>query len=161
LRQRYVAYRRALEPLWNLCTLFEPSGSARIKKMLSQNKYLDGGRTRCRTFSMNPSLRKKVRAFGAFEAKRLFSAPPSPISDRENAPLTDMQDQPTATTTARSSRTSPAAGSSMAQPSSGWPISPRGGAGIPTTTRRQRAYVHRSRAEGERLPRYDQPRICR
>jgi hypothetical protein len=35
-----------------------------------------------------------------------------------------MQDQPTATTTARSFRTSPAAGSSMAQTSSGWPISP-------------------------------------
>jgi hypothetical protein len=34
-----------------------------------------------------------VRAFGAFEAKRLFSAPPSPICDRENAPMTDMQDQ--------------------------------------------------------------------
>jgi hypothetical protein len=41
----------------------------------------------------HPSLRKKVRAFGAFEAKWLFSAPPSPICDRENAPMTDMQDQ--------------------------------------------------------------------
>jgi hypothetical protein len=34
-----------------------------------------------------------VRAFRAFEAKRLFSVPPSPICDRKNAPMTDMQDQ--------------------------------------------------------------------
>ena len=34
-----------------------------------------------------------MRAFGAFEVKRLFSAPPSPICDRKDAPMTDMQDQ--------------------------------------------------------------------
>ena len=34
-----------------------------------------------------------MRAFGAFEAKRLFSAPPSPICDRKDAPMTDMQYQ--------------------------------------------------------------------
>jgi len=33
-----------------------------------------------------------VRAFGAFEAKRLFSAPPSPNCDRKGAPMTDTQD---------------------------------------------------------------------
>ena len=33
-----------------------------------------------------------MRAFGAFEAKRLFSAPPSPNCDRKGAPMTDMQD---------------------------------------------------------------------
>ena len=52
---------------------------------ISAVRRLIGGGTRSRTFSMNPWLSKKVRAFGAFEAKRLFSASPSPICDRDNA----------------------------------------------------------------------------
>ena len=34
-----------------------------------------------------------MRVFGAFDAKRLFSAPPSPTCDRKDAPMTDKQDQ--------------------------------------------------------------------